>query len=85
MTLTKPQPLHLFFLVLEVEALSKSDLILPTFQGRITHICEGIATSTIIFLVDYLIGLFDNKYQICISPCFSKASDPQLSHFMMRK
>lgn len=58
---------HLFFLVLEIEVLSKSDLILPTFQGRITHMYEGIRV-TIIFLVDYLIGLFGDKCQKSISP-----------------
>lgn len=61
MTLTKPQPLHLFFLVLEIEARSQteSDLnVLPSFQGTITHIDLGLQV-TIIFIVDYLIGLFD--------------------------
>lgn len=61
MTLTKPQPLHLFFLVLEIEARSQteSDLnVFPSFQGTITHIDLGLQV-TIIFIVDHLIGLFD--------------------------
>lgn len=44
MTLTEPQPLHLFFLVREIEARSQTESFnVPTsFQRGITHIDLGL-------------------------------------------